>query len=660
MQNINKHKDWNRYEVFSDGMKWPKGQALPSFSKIDGVMDSFSLAGLSHSSCTMLCALQGLVNKTKIRLFLDGVKAYEEGIDTWPDRMNIKRGPIYNIYELIGKYASELKGVVIYDGEQGPHYRNLANTIAGIYDLLPVEKLFYTSLQHNDVNLPIVEDLTALNFKTPVEIYKHLHEKYWKDCTRRVFVSIDPVDHHAHIRDMAAATGAATVWLDPRIKEEQGVLQMFLKDLTAGESVLLGWWPEERSGIGEGTAFGLGTIPSDYYENATVYSACEHHIRVAEVPKKPELEDKIYLAIFLSDGDNVQYCQHRMSVLWDNKDRGMIPMNWTVSPGLADIGPGILNYYYDTATPNDCLVSGPSGLGYSLIYDAHNRVYFLRDEDLLDKYLELSEQYLVKTGLRVITIWDELFEMHLRSYEKNCRGLYGLTLEDWFQHPKPLELHIEKNRLPFHPNYPAYAETIEDIYNHIKTPIENYDGKEPLFVAGQGVTWSMTPENITKLSKMLDKLQPGKIEVVRADHFFALINEAHGVPFNLALSAKTTAKASDGSDASCTLNGAIRENDIWTSTASDIALEYSFEKEYTIDRYVVKHAGMCGLDKALNTKDFTFEVSVDGSTWTVADEQKGNTCDMSDMDITPVQAKFARIKIADSKATIVDVEIYGK
>ena len=70
-------------------------------------------------------------------------------------------------------------------------------------------------------------------------------------------------------------------------------------------------------------------------------------MHIPPVPKKPELENKIYLSFFMSDGDNVQYCQHQMSVLWGNKSRGQVPLNWTVSPGLADIGPGLLNYYFD-------------------------------------------------------------------------------------------------------------------------------------------------------------------------------------------------------------------------------------------------------------------------------------------------------------------------
>ena len=83
------------------------------------------------------------------------------------------------------------------------------------------------------------------------------------------------------------------------------------------------------------------------------------------MPRKPKLDNKAYVAVFISDGDNIQYTQRAMRRIWDRAapHRGKVPLNWTIAPGLVDIGPGILNYYYTTATEKDCFVTGPTGMG---------------------------------------------------------------------------------------------------------------------------------------------------------------------------------------------------------------------------------------------------------------------------------------------------------
>ncbi len=664
----NMFKNYPKYETFSEGIRWPEGQAIPSFSKIENPLDTINTVAFNNETRNLVSVLQGHVNKTKTRVFVDSVKALEEGADTWPERLNIKRRMI-GLYELIAKYQSEFNGVVIYNAHNGNpaqsrHYLNLAATVANIKNLLPVDTYTYSYFEQYGIKLDIKVDLRELKFETAEEIYTYMHETYWKDCTKRILFSLCPTDHPAFVRDMAAAVGGAVVWLDPREKNEKKVLDMYLEDMEAGKSICLGWWPEERSGIGEGTHYGISTIPSDYYDNSTVYAAMDHIMRIPTVPKKPKLENKIYIAIFLSDGDNVQYCQHRMSVIWSSHKRGMMPLNWTVSPGLPDIGPQILNYYYDTATENDCFVSGPSGLGYALIYDAHHEHLYLTDEKLTDKYAELSEKYLIKSGLRGITIWDELRDIHFRSYEKHFRSLYGLTLEDWFQKPAPLKLHVENGRLPFVPNYPAYAETTDDIYNHMVKDVKAWDGSAPLFLAGQGVTWSLSPSNIAKLKERLDELHPGKIEFLRADHFFALCAEANKAPINRGISARTKVTASDDTvDPYNTINGSPSGDNKWTSDKSgDKWLKYDLGKVFSFERYVVKHAGLDGMDESLNTKAFTVSASVDGESWTVVDTQENNTQDMTDVDVTPVDAQYIKIDItdagADGVARVAEVELY--
>lgn len=660
----NMHIGYTQYPSPDQGMLWPAGQALPQFAQTAGVLDGLDMRALSLSPSekAIYASLQGLVNKTKPRIILfDQVR---EGNYKWPDNLGLTVRESTDKWSLLRKYQNEVSGVILYDRTKSNHYLNLATTIGGLKNALPVAISNWDSLKANGFNFQVLEDISNLSYTTPPEIYQYLYDNYWEQCTNRLLVSLNP-RLSGYIRDIGIASGAALVWLDPRKEEEEAVLRKFLEDMKAGESIMIGWWAEERSGIGIGTQYGISTIPADFYENTTVYAGMSNIIRIPAVPKKPKLENKVYLAIFLSDGDNVQYCQHAMSMLWDNENRGVVPINWTVSPGLVDMGPGLLNYYYATATQNDFFASGPSGLGYALIYDAHNEVWNVTDPELMNAYTRLTQQYLEKSGLRIITIWDEISEEQMDIYTTQCRYLYGVTREDW-ERSAPFQTVIKQEKLAFIPNHPCYASKIEDIYVRWEKKIRDFDGSKPMFLAAQGVSWEMGPENIVRLKEKLEELLPGDIVICRGDHFFTLFNEANDLYFNLTLNDNMVVNSSETATwPEYAANGSPSGENKWISSGQgDQWIRFDFQDEYLINRYVVRHAGTDGMDPDLNTRSFRLELSTDGVKWKTVSQYKNNKASVTDTDIAPVKARFARLSITDAGkdgiARIGDVEIFGK
>jgi hypothetical protein len=664
--NENKFKQWDRPEIQETGIEWPEMAILPQFALPADTLDAIftDSPGLEKSEVLMLTTLQGLVNRSKPRIIC--LREGRGGRNEWSDKLGykIRIHPAEHLFGLIGKYKSEISGVVLYDVGKSIHYCNLASTVAGITNSIAMTRAEYEQAQEYGLDLMITEDLTGLEYTKPTEIYRYLYENYWSECTHRTILSLSP-NISNDIRDMAVATKAAAVWLDPRVPEEKTVVQLFLSEMEAGKSVILGWWPEERSGIGIGTSYGISTIPSDFYDNSTVYSGGSHIIHHAPVPKMPDLENKIYISLFLSDGDNVQYCEHTMPKLWMNESRGEIPINWTASPGLVDLGPGILNYYYRTATDNDCISSGPSGLGYALIYDAHNNIWTTRGRDKIDAYTELTQQYLEKSGMRVITIWDEVDSSQMVSYAENCRHLYGLTQQDWGRREEIKTSHVI-NRLAIIPNRPCYVNNVNAIVENWKDTISAYTGTEPVFLSAQGVSWRIGPQDIVDLKNKLEALKPGKIEICRGDHFFALYNEANDLPYNLTLSGHVKISAtSSEQDADHISDGSCAPDYQWiASTKGKQSIVFDFQGLYKINRYVIRHAGYSGEMSSLNSRNFRIELSKNGSDWTTVDRQYGNKSDVSDIDIPETEARFARITITDpGKDGIVrigDIEIYGR
>jgi hypothetical protein len=660
-----------------EGISWPPGQALPIFAAPAATLDAIEVQSLSVDEQITFSALQGQVNRRRPRIYLLDARS-DEGRDTWANTPTVALGPrnLYgreNRYDLVARYAKEVGGVVLYDPKASPHCRNLAGTVAGLRRALPATVEVHERMKERGIELEVVADLTRLELSSPIEIYGYLYDHYWEKCGKRLIVSARPDDRggdHHHTRDIAAACGTAVVWLDGRVPAERALMRKFFGDMLAGDAIALGWYPTERSGITTASEFGIGTLPADHYASASVYSGTDHRIRIPEVPRKPELGDKAYVAIFISDGDNIQYAQRAMRRIWDRSaaSRGKVPLNWTIAPGLVDIGPGILNYYYTTATRNDCFVAGPSGMGYMMPFNTLEEPGapvgpHLRDEGRMDGYARLTETYLQRSGLRVVTIWDDATPPQRASYEKRCRNLYGATVQNFKDVPS-VEGSIEGRRIRFDKMVIPYATTYSHIRDSLRMELGRWDGNSPLFLSYQVSIWGeMKPDRIVELVRETSDRFPHKVEFVRADHYFNLHNEAHGLPFNLAMSPRASVEAG-GSSGSPDLVMDGTPATLWSSSEEGAKwLRFDFGGTHRIGRYVIRHAGSSGMGRDHNARDFTVRASADGKSWKTIDTFRGNTEDVTDVELEPVDARYVMIAVddagGDSTARIAEVEIFG-
>ena len=661
----------------STGISWPSGQALPTFATPASPLDTILVQDLSQDEEITFSALQGLINKSKPRVYLLDSGA-DEGTYTWANTpiVGFTSRILYsnaNRYNLIAKYANQLTGVVLYDPAVSIHYRNLASTVAGLSNAIPVTPAIHAALTGQGINLPVVVSLTNLSYTTPEDIYNHLYNTYWPACNKRVIVSANPADtgdlHHT--RDIASATGGAVVWLSTTSTSQRNVLRNFLDDMTPGQALVLGWYTTERSGVVTATSYGIGTIPADFYISGTVYGGNDHRIRIPAVPTRPALQNKIYICIFISDGDNAQYMQRAMRKIWDQNtsSRGIYPLNWTVAPGMVDLGPALLNYYYTNATTKDCFVSGPSGMGYIMPVNTLNETgasvgTHLTDPVATDAYTRLTETYMQRAGLRVLTVWDNATAMHRASYEKNVRNLYGATVQ-LFAGSSSVVPSIENNRVRFDRLVTAYASTYTAIRDTLTNQISAWNGSNATFLSTQVSIWGeMKPNRIVDLCNELNTLHPGKLEFVRADHYFNLFNQASNLPFNLSMSAQTTVTGSAGGG-NATLARDGTPYTLWTSSAAGVrSLTFNFGAPYNLSRYVIRHAGDTMLSQTLNTRDYRLQVSTNGQLWATIDTVVSNTANVTDAEFPLVTAQYARILIdhpgSDTIARIADVELYGR
>lgn len=644
------------YRIYeSNELLWPEDRLLPCFLPPTTLKTlDMPAIGLSDQERIMCCALQGLVNRTRPRILLYNHK--EEAITIWPTANNLKTSAVSSAYALVKQFKGEINGLVLYSTEKSEHYANLAMTIAGLDRLLPVTAEIQEKLKKNNMEFEVKVDLTKLTYSSAKDIYNYLYNNYWSRCNHRLLISERPLIPYVH--DIGVACGSACVYLDPRNSGENTVLEKMLKTMTPGRDFVFGWFPEERSGMGAATKFGLTTVPGDFFENASVYSAVNKPVKIMPVPKRPKLENKVYASIYLSDGDNAQYCEHAMAKIFEQGGRGKLALNWTISPALVDIAPNMLNYYYKKATANDCFVSGPSGLGYIMPYNKITNSYYRTAQ--LDAYTKLTNRYLEKSGLRVITIWDDINDVQRKNYGENCTYLYGLTNN----HGSRATL---SKRLAYVPFSPDYAPSSESVRDHWKGDINKFNGTAPVFVTGQVSVWDAGPDKLASLPGLVDALSPGNVLIVRADHWFSYYCEANRLPFNLCMLQNAVVTSSPvKTKVEYATNGTPSDGYMWISSETNGTawVQMDFQENFKISRYVIRHAEAGGLEPQLNTRDFTVEVSLDGQDWTTIGTYTDNLAPVTEASLaTTVTARYVRVNVtnggADGIVRIGDIEIYG-
>lgn len=466
----------------------------------------------------LFSSMKGIVNKTKPRIFTYDGDAAAEGPYTWLQSLGLNWLEQSNGWVVLSKYKKEISGLIVYDPTQ-IHTVNLATMMARDKNAIIASPSLLSKLTSSPYYYPILADLRG-QFSSKLEVYQAMFDNYWPAADHRLLIGLNPDVHKASLREYATALGVAVVWLDPLISAESAMLNKFLASMPAGSNYM-GWWPEEAPGVTRVSAYGITTIASDFCTNLTVHSGMSRNINIKPMPEKPTLQNKIYVAFILSDGDNLQYVEHLMRKLWNNSDRGSVPIGWTLSPAMVDAMPGALNYYHTSSTVNDNLISGPSGYGYTY-------PNYWQKVTALNQYAAKTEEYNNQAGFRVITIWNTItggiasnVGQTFASYAPTLLGLTGQNTGG--------AMSIYKLSLPGMPLSCNYCTNEQAMKDHIASAASGWTKTKPRFVIIQAQPWSgVTP---TSFKNVMNSLTTD-YSVVRPDHLFQLMREANNLTVN--------------------------------------------------------------------------------------------------------------------------------
>ncbi|PLT47020.1 hypothetical protein B8V81_1244 [Paenibacillus pasadenensis] len=461
----------------------------------------------------LLTSLKGVLAKSQPRIYTLGG---EEGEYAWADSLGLGYASVSDKWSLLTKYRSEISGIVVYDYDV-PDTLNLATTIASLQNGIVAAPDLVATLTSAPYNLPILEDLRG-DFTNKLQVYRYLKDHYWPQTTHRVLIGLNS-NVAGYLRDYASAIEASVVWLDPRIAEEDALLRDFLSDMPAG-SAYMGWWADEASGVQRVSEYGISTVASDWSSNLTVFSGTSRTMAVKPMPNKIPLENKIYVSFIMSDGDNLQYMEHRFRKLWDSASRGTVPLGWTISPAMLDAMPGVLNYYYDTATENDVFISGPSGIGYTYPNFWSNQTY-------LNQFVAQSNDYMSRAGLKVATIWNYInggINGNVgNSFADYAPSLLGVTTQQGGG-----GITVYNNLMPAQNLNATYGDSADSLINEIAQASSNWDGQSPRFISIQANPWQTDYEDL--VAAMNHYAHNSDYKFVRTDTYFQLMREHNGLP----------------------------------------------------------------------------------------------------------------------------------
>lgn len=333
---------------------------------------------------------------------------------------------------------------------------------------------------------------------------------------------------NAIFRDYIVSTAAPCVWLDSNRPREAALLDNLLRRFQPN-TAYLGWFPngDEMAGVTQLARNGAYVAATDFYFNPTIFSGFRPGDQYRQLPKTessprlfPENATKIFLSLVYLEGDNIQYNQRRMFTHWNDPARGTVPLGWTISPLLRDIGPGILSYYQETSTENDLLIAGPDGAGYT-----YPGVW---PGEALSAYLKQSGEYMRSTETdEVLFVYDRVnstdtpLTPELIVAFRDAVGddrLRGIFFGAFVSTLEGIQANVTAGfpitNLVSNADEKSGAATLRNIS-------DNWAGRGPLFVAGALAAFDMAPANV---SRMVEQLGP-EFEIVRPDTWFELLRK---------------------------------------------------------------------------------------------------------------------------------------
>jgi hypothetical protein len=510
------------------GLDWSAQRLVPAFQAPQH-LDVYDIRHASPDVQLAVATMAGIINRPQPKVYLfvgdDDVFWLRQVFGSVPQ----DTAPVANddtLEALLIAYRSSIQGLIIYDPDLADTV-NVATTLAGQRDGIVVSPTQAQDLQQR-YKLPVLVDLRTYKWRTRLQAYDWARQNLLKGSSSRLVAGLNPTNRGG-LRSFAVATRTFVYWLDSRqylpdlsngLLSERSLMQQILSTFPAG-ATHIGWFIDESSGVSLTSQAAISVLATDLFFNLEVWTAVQPQTIVAPVQAQSHLNsvtsstNTVYVSFMMSDGDNLQYSQHRMLKLWRDNARGSLPIGWTISPALVQAAPTMVAYYFSTATPHDEFIAGPSGAGYMFPshWPSEHLSAFLQQTGQLMQAMKLTTFEVLDTnfwesaGLPMLpnirrtgmAFTDEgvqqRFVQALVPY--GLRGLFsgaGLDKVEW----KKID------GIPCYRNL-GLADSVAKTVQLIRDTAAAHS-QRPLFLNVYILVWSMTPSD---LKQVVEQLGPG-------------------------------------------------------------------------------------------------------------------------------------------------------
>ncbi|MBN1542704.1 hypothetical protein JW992_11215 [candidate division KSB1 bacterium] len=365
----------------------------------------------------LLIGLQGLANRDSAEFYLVYPETwqftYSKRLYEWYGE---KRGytfqEIKSVPEALAAFRDRIKGYVVWDKEVRTSLI-VAYTVAGLEDAVVVSENQVPML--DSLGFAKIEDFRGrFTGMSDAEIYRWAKDRYWDRCSRKYLIWLGG---HAgkEMKPGVADWGVANrvffqdLSTDPADTLEYELAKELLADMRS-DALIMGWhsYAKDREShhVTLCSSFGLPveglhSVPNLSFEHRVGFSEGftfknNHNI---EPGKSYKPEKKVYLACIQTDGIGIG--------AWLKPGRGEIPYAWETLMNYSWLAPSLLEFFYDTSTPNDYFIGCLSGPGYMYPKAV--------PEDKLPGLIRRADSLMKKLDLRVFDIMD--YSVHGPQHE---------------------------------------------------------------------------------------------------------------------------------------------------------------------------------------------------------------------------------------------------
>jgi len=509
----------------------------PKTKKVRLLVSADLTQGTTNEEEAMFAVFQGLVNREEPRAYLchshgdrfrKGLGADDSlWVDYYERRFGIDVERLSDPYDLFDRFGPTVEGVIIYDREMMDTF-NLAVMLCGRQNCVPVTPELQMDLAKKfEWGGNIVDDLRG-RFENAYELNLWAHENLQPSCNRHIVVQRLGLGPLIYIYDFVVAHNLFLFNLSHSMKDrKEAALVDRIYQAMDRPGHVMGWFADRTMEC----EYAARTARNGCFITCNGAPNLSFHIGIDAQPRftprkltdaRKKAEKKVYITFVYTDGDALWCLNDFFDGVYNEEGRGEVPIGWEVQILNYHLSPGVLQYYAETMTDNDCPVASVSGAGYT---------YPNLHPDSAS-YMKYTEEYMKLTGVEYIfaglsSPYDALYWLDPESrrleivedYRKHVPSAKGI-LRAYGGGGLMLEHSIETGQTPVVCTT-AHLGKGHDMHKEIEKIIAKVDHR-PLFISIHTGT-NTPPGMMIDVAKALT--QHGH-EVLLIDEWFAKMQSA--------------------------------------------------------------------------------------------------------------------------------------